>query len=106
MGSEDALSASGSDYTPYHNNNQIQQSSQQILTSDCRITNLEKEVAHWRSQYELAKLYVDTVHTKSTDEANSSLNPTNAAVGKLFNCSCTTTAAGLTSIPSFAEGKR
>ncbi|KAI8129830.1 hypothetical protein FF38_04365 [Lucilia cuprina] len=100
LGSEDALSASGSDYTPYHNNNQIQHSSHQMMSSECRIANLEKEVAHWRSQFELSKLYTDTLHTKPTIEANASTSP-----GNLFNCSSTTSAAGLTSIPSVADGK-
>ncbi|KAM7361132.1 uncharacterized protein ACRADG_010040 [Cochliomyia hominivorax] len=103
LGSEDALSASGSDYTPYHNN-QIQQGSQQIINSDCRITNLEKELAHWRSQYELTKLYVDTLGSKPTDKDNIPLNPS-TSLGKLFNCSSTTAAAGLTSIHSFADVK-
>ncbi|XP_023308473.2 protein phosphatase 1 regulatory subunit 21 [Lucilia cuprina] len=104
LGSEDALSASGSDYTPYHNNNQIQHSSHQMMSSECRIANLEKEVAHWRSQFELSKLYTDTLHTKPTIEANAPMNASTSP-GNLFNCSSTTSAAGLTSIPSVADGK-
>lgn len=105
LGSEDALSASGSDYTPYHNYNQTQQSSQQMITPDCRISNLEKEVAHWRSQYELTKLYIDSLHTNPEDLATISLKSKSYS-GKLFNCSCTTTAAGITTIPLIENSKR
>lgn len=46
IGSEDALSASGSD-TPLHTNSS---------SSEDRIAFLEKEVLHWRTQYEILKI--------------------------------------------------
>lgn len=94
MGSEDALSASGSENTPLHNHQNSHQS-----TIESRIHGLEKEVAHWRSQYELSKLYTDSL--KSLECQNISHDSkTNTS------CSTTTTAAGLTIIPSFSDGKR
>lgn len=47
IGSEDALSASGSDNTPLHTNS---------TSSEERIAFLEKEVFHWRTQYEILKI--------------------------------------------------
>ncbi|TMW53097.1 hypothetical protein DOY81_001825 [Sarcophaga bullata] len=99
LGSEDALSASGSDCTPYHNN-QIQQNTHQAITSECRIANLEKEVSHWRSLYELNKLYSDTIDIKAANESIS-----NSFSGKLFDCNCTTTAAGLSTVTLLSDGK-
>lgn len=94
MGSEDALSASGSENTPLHNHHNSHQS-----TIESRIHGLEKEVVHWRSQYELSKLYTDSL--KSLECQNISHDSkTNTS------CSTTTTAAGLTIIPSFSDGKR
>lgn len=107
LGSEDALSASGSDYTPLHNHHQIQHNSQQPTSSECRILQLEKEVAHWRSQYELSKIYADL---NFKEVANNSLQSNDATgstkLRESFNCNCTTTAAGLTTIPALSEGKR
>lgn len=48
MGSEDALSASGSDNTPLHTTNSS--------SSEERIAFLEKELFHWRTQYEILKI--------------------------------------------------
>ncbi|XP_075145881.1 uncharacterized protein LOC142220575 [Haematobia irritans] len=93
MGSEDALSASGSETTPLHNHQNSHHSN-----FESRIQSLEKEITHWRSQYELSKLYADSLHVYDTTRN------TNDDV-KLNCCSSTTTAAGLTIIPSFSDGK-
>lgn len=96
MGSEDALSVSGSDYTPYHSTHQ-HQGSQQTTTSDFRITNLEKEVAHWRTQFELKKLYIETLLETPKDISPNFFS---------FNCSCTTTAASISTTPFLTADKR
>lgn len=105
LGSEDALSATGSDYTPLHNNNQLQQISHQSNISECRISNLEKQVAHWRSQYELTKLNNDLKY--KYEENNTAYRNDASSSTKLpesFNCSSTSTAAGLSTVPSFGDG--
>uniref|UniRef100_A0A1A9W8B4 KLRAQ domain-containing protein n=1 Tax=Glossina brevipalpis TaxID=37001 RepID=A0A1A9W8B4_9MUSC len=87
--SEDALSASGSDTTPLHNNQQLQ------TTAEERITNLEKEVAYWRSQYEISKLYDDSFNSNSEihdRKENALFKP--MVLNEVY-CSCSTTAAGL-----------
>lgn len=96
LGSEDALSASGSETTPLHNHHHNSHHSE----IESRLHALEQEVAHWRSQYELSKLYAESLEIAETNllckeeiRANSS-------------CNSTTTAAGLTIIPSFSDGKR
>ncbi|XP_013112810.1 protein phosphatase 1 regulatory subunit 21 [Stomoxys calcitrans] len=94
LGSEDALSASGSENTPLHNH----QNSHQVNV-ESRIQSLEQEVAHWRSQYELSKLYADSIHTNDTKSNASKESKINSS------CSSTITAAGLTVIPSFSDGK-
>ncbi|XP_055902091.1 protein phosphatase 1 regulatory subunit 21 [Eupeodes corollae] len=50
IGSEDALSASGSDNTPLHT------TTNSSTTSEDRIAYLEKEVSHWRTQYEISRI--------------------------------------------------
>lgn len=47
IGSEDGLSASGSDNTPIHTHSS---------SSEDRIAFLEKEINHWRTQYEILKV--------------------------------------------------
>ncbi|XP_037732453.1 protein phosphatase 1 regulatory subunit 21 [Drosophila subpulchrella] len=88
LGSEDALSATGSDNTPLHNlqNN----SNSNHLTSEDRIVLLEKEAAHWRAQFEVAKLHQAFVSNPSKD---------------LSTCSCSTAAAGVTVRPAEPETK-
>ncbi|XP_020808690.1 protein phosphatase 1 regulatory subunit 21 [Drosophila serrata] len=88
LGSEDALSATGSDNTPLHNLQQQPNSAQ--LTSDDRIAILEKEAAHWRAQFEVAKLHQAFVSNPSQD---------------LSVCSCSTAAAGVTVRPVELETK-
>lgn len=48
MGSEDGLSVTGSDHTPIHTAGST--------SSDDRIAQLEKEISHWRTQYEILKI--------------------------------------------------
>ncbi|KAH8383273.1 hypothetical protein KR009_007656 [Drosophila setifemur] len=79
LGSEDALSATGSDNTPLHNMQQPPNITQ--LTAEDRIVLLEKEAAHWRAQFEVAKLHQAFVSNPSKD---------------LSTCSCSTAAAGVT----------
>ncbi|XP_032579266.1 protein phosphatase 1 regulatory subunit 21 [Drosophila sechellia] len=88
LGSEDALSATGSDTTPLHNLQQQSNSNQ--LTSEDRIALLEKEAAHWRAQFEVAKLHQAFVSNPSKD---------------LSACSCSTAAAGVTVRPAESEAK-
>lgn len=88
LGSEDALSATGSDTTPLHNLQQQSNSNQ--LTSEDRIALLEKEAAHWRAQFEVAKLHQAFVSNPSKD---------------LSTCSCSTAAAGVTVRPAESEAK-
>ncbi|XP_016952878.2 protein phosphatase 1 regulatory subunit 21 [Drosophila biarmipes] len=88
LGSEDALSATGSDNTPLHNLQQQSNSNQ--LTSEDRIALLEKEAAHWRAQFEVAKLHQAFVSNPSKD---------------LSTCSCSTAAAGVTVRPAEPETK-
>ncbi|KAH8247780.1 hypothetical protein KR038_009785 [Drosophila bunnanda] len=88
LGSEDALSATGSDNTPLHNLQQQPNSVQ--LTSDDRIAILEKEAAHWRAQFEVSKLHQAFVSNPSQD---------------LSTCSCSTAAAGVTVRPVEPETK-
>ncbi|XP_017020308.1 protein phosphatase 1 regulatory subunit 21 [Drosophila kikkawai] len=91
LGSEDALSATGSDNTPLHNlQQQQQQPNSAQLTSDDRIAILEKEAAHWRAQFEVAKLHQAFVSNPSKD---------------LSTCSCSTAAAGVTVRPAEPETK-
>lgn len=94
LGSEDALSATGSDSTPLHNPQQqiLNTNGASTLTAEERIALLEKEVAHWRAQYEVAKL---------TSNLNSN---TNMDLGGSI-CSCSTAAAGVTVKPCCQEQK-
>lgn len=89
LGSEDTLSATGSDNTPLHNLQQQPPNSAQ-LTSDDRIAILEKEAAHWRAQFEVAKLHQAFVSNPCKD---------------LTTCSCSTAAAGVTVRPAEPETK-
>ncbi|XP_061397007.1 protein phosphatase 1 regulatory subunit 21 [Musca vetustissima] len=95
LGSEDALSASGSENTPLHNHHPTSHQ----MEIESRIHALEQEVAHWRSQYELSKLYADSMEIAETSLQGKEENRANSS------CNSTTTAAGLTIIPSFADGK-
>ncbi|XP_017047006.1 protein phosphatase 1 regulatory subunit 21 [Drosophila ficusphila] len=88
LGSEDALSATGSDNTPLHNHQHQANSNQ--LTSEDRIALLEKEAAHWRAQFEVAKLHQSFVSNPMKD---------------LSTCSCSTAAAGVTVRPAEPDVK-
>lgn len=94
LGSEDALSATGSDSTPLNNPQQqiLNTNGASTLTAEERITLLEKEVAHWRAQYEIAKL-TNNLNSNSNMELGSSI------------CSCSTAAAGVTVKPCCQEQK-
>jgi len=82
------LSATGSDNTPLHNLQHNSNSNH--LTSEDRIALLEKEAAHWRAQFEVAKLHQAFVSNPSKD---------------LSTCSCSTAAAGVTVRPAEPETK-
>ncbi|KAI9577525.1 myosin-11 [Glossina fuscipes] len=100
LGSEDALSASGSDSTPLHNNQQLQ------TTAEERLTSLEKEVAYWRSQYEISKLYGDSFKSNNEGQErkiNASLKP--VVLNELY-CNSSTTAAGLSVQASCVKSAR
>ncbi|KAH8399151.1 hypothetical protein KR215_003213 [Drosophila sulfurigaster] len=105
LGSEDALSATGSDSTPLHNPlQQHQQQQHQLntnaalpLTAEERIALLEKESAHWRAQYEAAKVIQNF-------NSNSNLN-SNPIMDLSSICSCSTAAAGVTVKPCSLETK-
>ncbi|XP_022211544.2 protein phosphatase 1 regulatory subunit 21 [Drosophila obscura] len=90
LGSEDALSATGSDNTPLHNLQQNNSNHVVQLTAEDRIAVLEKEAAHWRAQYEVAKLHQNLNANPSKD---------------LSICSCSTAAAGITVKPSEPEAR-
>ncbi|XP_034487188.1 protein phosphatase 1 regulatory subunit 21 [Drosophila innubila] len=108
LGSEDALSATGSDSTPLHN--PLQQHQHQLntntalpLTAEERIALLEKETAHWRAQYEVLKL-------NQNQNYNFNSNTNNMDLGKTLSdasiiCSCSTAAAGVTVKPCSLEIK-
>ncbi|ALC47306.1 CG6607 [Drosophila busckii] len=101
LGSEDALSATGSDSTPLHH---MQPSQHQLLTNaaaslsaDERIALLEKEVAHWRAQYEVSKLSMNL--NSNSNSNNTDLSNASSA------CSCSTAAAGVTVKPCCPDSK-
>uniref|UniRef100_A0A1L8DKX0 Putative a-kinase anchor protein 9 n=1 Tax=Nyssomyia neivai TaxID=330878 RepID=A0A1L8DKX0_9DIPT len=61
IGSEDGLSVTGSDHTtPLHTNSSV---------SEERIAHLEKELNHWRTQYEILKIGDDLLGAKLLDVA-------------------------------------
>ncbi|XP_064554791.1 protein phosphatase 1 regulatory subunit 21 [Drosophila montana] len=100
LGSEDALSATGSDSTPLHNPQQQHQLNTNLaltLTAEERIALLEKEAAHWRAQYEVTKL-----HQSINSNSNVDLSKT---VDASSICSCSTAAAGITVKPCCLENK-
>ncbi|XP_004518122.1 uncharacterized protein LOC101448378 [Ceratitis capitata] len=113
LGSEDALSVSGSDHTPLHvaalHNNHQTPMHTTSATSEDRISCLEKEMVHWRTQYEILKI---NESLKQRDEGNilkenntgtSTSAVVEAVVADFTNCSCSSTAAGLTVEPSSKE---
>ncbi|XP_030376110.1 protein phosphatase 1 regulatory subunit 21 [Scaptodrosophila lebanonensis] len=100
LGSEDTLSATGSDSTPLHNTHQqlLQANCSVVQTVEERIPLLEKEVAHWRTQYEMVKLNQNFNPNSNNKDLSMSLN--DATI-----CSCSTAAAGVTVKPSSIESK-
>lgn len=90
LGSEDAVSASGSDSTPMHTNhlNHQQQSS-----AEQRLNNLEKEIAHWRAKCELNNVYSNTLNDA---------NATTQTKTQMFICSNSTSAASL-NVPKYIK---
>ncbi|KAH8278510.1 hypothetical protein KR018_004326 [Drosophila ironensis] len=89
LGSEDTLSATGSDNTPFHPAPQQVVSTQQSLSEE-RMAQLEKEAVHWRAQFEMAKTYQAFASNPSKD---------------LITCSCSTAAAGVTVRAAEPEAK-
>lgn len=93
IGSEDALSASGSDNTPLH-------TTTNSSTSEDRIAHLEKEVSHWRTQYEISRISDSLPHEMSRlgkDKQNQYNGPSVVA----GSC-CSTAATGLSVIAANA----
>ncbi|KAH8359059.1 hypothetical protein KR093_004103 [Drosophila rubida] len=104
LGSEDALSATGSDSTPLHNPLQQQQHQPNTnaalpLTAEERIALLEKEAAHWRAQYEAAKVY-QNLNSNPIIDLSKTLSDASSSI-----CSCSTAAAGVTVKPCSLETK-
>ena len=105
LGSEDALSSAGSDNATMHNNNlhgHTNNQQQHHHSTEERIAGLEREVAHWRTQFELIKLQQNFAATTVPQQPQS---PNSITMGDA-GCSCTTTAAALNIKPSFLESKR
>lgn len=101
LGSEDALSVSGSDHTPLHvalqpHDQSTTLSTTSVPTAEERICNLEKEMFHWRTQYEILKCN-EALMLK--DEKNgmyeNNVTFSSAAIPEKSNCSCSSAAAGL-----------
>lgn len=96
------MSATGSDNTPLHNQQQHQFTTNLALTltAEERIVLLEKEAAHWRAQYEVAKLNQSLSYNSNT---NVDLSKTLIDASSI--CSCSTAAAGITVKPCCLENK-
>lgn len=110
LGSEDALSATGSDNTPMHN--PLQQHQHQLntntalpLTAEERIALLEKETAHWRAQYEVAKLHQNFNFNSNSNSSTNNIDVNKALSDASCICSCSTAAAGVTVKPCSLESK-
>lgn len=107
LGSEDALSASGSDITPLHT------AATSGNSNEDRIAFLEKEVSRWRTQCEIAKISEsfpneisirkDKDHKIHQQFLKTQLNSIETNDG---NCNCSSAAAGITVMPSVNENKR
>lgn len=82
-------------------------------TVDERISCLEKEMVHWRTQYEMAKLKQtfimndrNGIELKDNASTSASADAIDVAVAEYKNCSCSSTAAGLVVKPISVEDKR
>lgn len=106
LGSEDALSATGSDSTPLHNQQQHQLNTNiaLTLTAEERIALLEKESAHWRAQYEVSKLN-QSLNSSSNSNSNTNVDLSKTLMDASSICSCSTAAAGITVKPCCIENK-
>ncbi|TDG52189.1 hypothetical protein AWZ03_001470 [Drosophila navojoa] len=106
LGSEDALSATGSDSTPLHNQQQHQLNTNiaLTLTAEERIALLEKESAHWRAQYEVSKLN-QSLNSSSSTNSNTNVDLSKTLMDATSICSCSTAAAGITVKPCCLENK-
>lgn len=111
LGSEDALSATGSDHTPLHvaaqHHDQSTLSTTSVPTAEERICSLEKEMVHWRTQYEILKIN-EAVMLNDTKNGlyENNITCSSAIVPEYSNCSCSSTAAGLMVKSSSTEVKR
>nr|XP_014087811.2 protein phosphatase 1 regulatory subunit 21 isoform X1 [Bactrocera oleae] len=110
LGSEDALSATGSDHTPLHvaaqHHDQSTLSTTSVPTAEERICSLEKEMVHWRTQYEILKIN-EAVMLNDTKNGlyENNITCSSAIVPEYSNCSCSSTAAGLMVKSSSTEVK-
>ncbi|XP_054731748.1 uncharacterized protein LOC129240171 [Anastrepha obliqua] len=115
LGSEDALSVSGSDNTPLHvastqNSHPSAMTANNIhavTTAEERISCLEKEMVHWRTQYEIAKINQTCCerHGLKDNTATATSTDLEVAVPEYNNCSCSSAAAGLMVKPNSTEDK-
>ncbi|XP_055853947.1 protein phosphatase 1 regulatory subunit 21 [Episyrphus balteatus] len=96
IGSEDALSASGSDNTtPLHT------TTNSSTTSEDRIAYLEKEVSHWRTQYEISRISDSLPHEMSRLCKEKQQHQYNGPLVVPGSC-CSTAATGLSVIAANA----
>uniref|UniRef100_A0A0K8VE48 Protein phosphatase 1 regulatory subunit 21 n=1 Tax=Bactrocera latifrons TaxID=174628 RepID=A0A0K8VE48_BACLA len=110
LGSEDALSASGSDHTPFHvaaqQHDQSTLSTASVPTAEERICSLEKEMVHWRTQYEILKINeATTLNETKNGLYDNNITCSSACIPEYSNCSCSSTAAGLIVKSGSAEAK-
>lgn len=110
LGSEDALSASGSDHTPLHvaaqQHDQSTLSTTSVPTAEERICSLEREMVHWRTQYEILKINEAITFNETKNVLyDNNITSSSAIIPEYSNCSCSSTAAGLIVKSSSAEAK-
>lgn len=111
LGSEDALSASGSDHAPLHittqQNDQSTLSTTSVATAEERICILEKEMVHWRTQYEILKIN-EALMLKNEENGlyENNITCSSDVIPEHSNCSCSSTAAGLIVKSSSSDAKR
>lgn len=110
LGSEDALSASGSDHAPLHittqQNDQSTLSTTSVATAEERICILEKEMVHWRTQYEILKIN-EALMLKNEENGlyENNITCSSDVIPEHSNCSCSSTAAGLIVKSSSSDAK-
>lgn len=94
MGSEDTLSVAGSEV------NHVNATVSAHHTPEERISNLEKDVVHWRTQYELLKMKTSAKPRPSDNSISSNSNAT------WSSSSCSTAATGISVTPCDTNNKQ